>query len=292
MFECSMKKPKLVKMCNLKQCPILRNESGYHELPRKSKRNNQIMITRHNPHLMTINVEGKATVVEGSTIKLRCQHRLEDEALRPRARWSKRNQLIDNVKRFHASRNILKIRQVQPEDSAVYKCWFGEEAPHSMFLHVVPKQNQMNVVDQMNIPLNDHQHIEPLQKKKYYKSELDLSQEVNTYERKQPKTTSYFTVNTGNRQTNEHLDDIEDSYEITHSSGTRSSTRPMLSTTLNEVINSETKKMKKNKKKKKQPINQLMMVNDPDLKFDWIITEWSRCTIKCGGIGFRVSFDL
>ena len=272
-------RPRAIKRCHTKYCNrIFLNRNFRNEFSRKWKRNNNDILT-HKRQQVTLRVEEKATVFEDSVVKLYCPERsrrptaLED--IEPVVNWSKGNQPITYGKRFHPFRNILKIRKVQLSDTAVYKCWSHNDLYHSMFLHVLPKPTNTSL-DMNNQLLSDHFSNQEPQTNNYYKNELDLSQEAHKQKSKQ-----YFVHTVKPNQIKTHSLNSYDSWEMSHN----------LSQSIMDDADSRSSLNYDGLKfmPKKQIVSWIDQSASKDLKFDWINTEWSNCTIPCGGYGFKVS---
>lgn len=302
---------------------------------------------------MTVKVAGKATVIEGSTVKLRCPEWRkrtggktadlpEEDYLAfqgPRVHWSKGNErLVNGGKRHHMVRNFLKIKNIKVSDSAVYKCWTEdrETDEHSMFLYVKRKTDAIESRPNEQFGNGEMSDRESSGFKKpnnsnnkvaYYKSELDLSEEAHSRYRSgdyvlpsqknaDPLLSSLSTRKESPPTTllqSNIIADSEDSWELTaqrrlpqspplqshqspqhHNHRPKAALPPTPNTSLNEVdvdsgsnlLLPEDENAEESKAQKAGiPLSQLLREGT----FAWITSEWSKCTIPCGGIGFRVS---
>ena len=380
--EClARKKPRGIKVCKASHCRYevsasssssvrdLKGGNSTSELSRKSKRNHSSLPTgspvagdaggsthdhnhpHHQQQVTTVKVAGKATVIEGSTVKLRCPEWRkrtggktadlpEEDYLAfqgPRVHWSKGNErLVNGGKRHHMVRNFLKIKNIKVSDSAVYKCWTEdrETDEHSMFLYVKRKTDAIESRPNEQFGNGEMSDRESSGLKKpnnsnnkvaYYKSELDLSEEAHSRYRNgdyvlpsqknaDPLLSSLSTRKESPPTTllqSNIIADSEDSWELTaqrrlpqspplssqshqHHSHRPTALPPKPNTSLNEVdvdsgsnlLLSEDETAEETKAQKGRiPLSQLLREGT----FAWITSEWSKCTIPCGGIGFRVS---
>lgn len=272
-IECkAFRKPKAMKTCHLKNCQYSLHKNYKNELSRKSKRNfNTAWPKEH----VTFRVEGKATAYEGSIIKLRCPEWKKD--LEGDLSWSKGNERLVKGKKCIMNGNVLKLKNVRLSDTNVYKCWSDPENVHSMFLHILPRSN-VTLPELNSVHLSDTANIE--RQRSYYKNELDLSEEAQKYTFRSKADLRMPPVEVTQPNTAES----DDSREM---SPTRlPSLKPLISEndpSLNEV---ETP-LKDDQKGKRVP-SLFDESNYNDLKYNWITTDWTNCTIACGGIGFKI----
>lgn len=281
--ECYLlKKPKVIKPCNPKPCRISLHRNFNSELPRKSKRNNNVVLPKQEQ--VTLKVEGKATVFEGSLVKLRCpEWKIGKDDLEPVISWSKGTERIVEGNRYHFIRNVLKIRRVQLSDSAVFKCWSDQnDLYHTMFLHVLAKPANTSQ-DINNLVLSDYSNQLELPSKQYYKNELDLSQEVHKFSHRDTKKPRHELAHFGmNPMKSHHRLNGQTSREVTDDR--------VQSNELNGGEQMQTwSELDPDLESKGNILSRIDETNLDHLKFNWITTEWSKCTIPCGGIGFKVS---
>lgn len=390
--ECSTrKKPRGIKVCKASHCRYdvssssslrdpLNRSNGTNttttELSRKSKRNHSSLpsgsVDHHLSKQVTVKVAGKATVVEGSTVKLRCPewrkrglsaakdpqlYQEEAELLLaslqgPRVHWSKGNErLVGGGRRHHLVRNFLKIKNIKVSDSAVYKCWTEdrETDEHSMFLYVRSKQQDGSGKDKSLLSehsggnglteMSDRESSGLLKKSHnnkvvYYKSELDLSEEAHS--RYRGSAAADYLINSlpVQKTKNEHpsspergapvyksepspphhhsnvIADSESSWELTaqerlppshqhhqfhHQNQKTTSPKPLPPNlpSLNKIdgdriVSVDDDEEAAEKSQMHIPLSQLLREGT----FAWITSDWSKCTIPCGGIGFRVSLKF
>lgn len=261
-IECSIRKPKISKHCNLKPClsaPIS------NEIIRKSKRNH--LAGSYNSHNKNKNklaqrfvfkVQGKVTIFEGSRIKLLCP-----EWNNQFTSWYKGHNLITNNKKFILVDNILKIKMTVLTDTGVYKCIYDNNTEHSMFLHVIPKMN--NIQEELN-----DQHIVRTKNidNQYNKNEQDVSQEMGKYSLKSGPNGFNNENEINVKENNGHKFKMVQQNLVKYNSYSSQENSNDMD---GYKIDIENKIHHKNK-----------------VQFNWLTTDWSNCTIPCEGFGFKV----
>ncbi|KPM03349.1 Immunoglobulin I-set domain containing protein 3 [Sarcoptes scabiei] len=153
--DCHAKKPKVIKMCNLRPCRLVPNS----EVVRKSKRNyfgsDHRSSSKQSFGKQTYKVQGKIVVHEGSRIRLICP----EWSSNLNVRWFKGQEPISEEpsNRIIIAENVLKIRNINLKDIGVYKCIYSDDTENSMFLQVMPKKtmpisffNKDELDDQIN----------------------------------------------------------------------------------------------------------------------------------------------
>lgn len=248
-------------------------DSSGNELTRKSKRNNNIDYVYKTQNKVTVKVRGKAVVYEGSVVKLRCPEWNENTKQLPLT-WVKGHDVIHKSLKHFLFKNVLKIKNIKVTDTGVYKCYFDEESIHSMFLYVMKRGDDVPPTEKQQ-PENVISDIDERKK------DSDLSQEIEKYPRDRPEISLKPPLNNYNEEAKQ-----EDSFEtFTESTIKKATTEkskqvPQVSSIQDDSTNLESRIANE--------LSPLANANYKDLKFDWITTDWSKCTMPCGGIGFKV----
>lgn len=259
---------------------MLHDSSGI-ELTRKSKRNNNIDYVYKTQDKVTVKVRGKAVVFEGSIVKLRCPESDEVNIGTPLI-WLKGHERIEKSKTHFLFRNVLKIKNIKVSDTGVYKCYYNTESIHSMFLLVSKKRESNNSLNLYTKSANNSNYKANVDDSaNLFQNELDISQEVEKFSTASTKHANQLPLYLRDKSDNfVSLDKFEDSYEVTKYVPIRDVDRHKEKSTSDNG----------DKFNESNVLTSLINANYKELQFDWITTDWSKCTIPCGGVGFKVSY--
>lgn len=301
--ECSIKQPKSSKQCNVKPCTASDDtstgNSSNSELTRKSKRNHNANYDHpiQSNHRLVIKVGGRATVFEHSLVKLKCptgKYTKHDQRTTPLV-WHKDNvEITSDQAKYHLSKNYLKIRNVQTNDTGVYKCSNQEEV-NTMFLQVIKKDP---VANQSTGAMSSDSAKSTF----IFNNELDILNEIDTHSAKQhkivtpkvdpvlPNKTSVQIVESDNSdETKQANKDSVQTEEPIPESSTASTVKP--ANDYDNLIASDEFSYSYHKSKS---LLELLIKTDKydSLQFNWVTSKWSPCTMPCGGLGFKVSIGF
>ncbi len=141
--KCPKKRPKIIKMCNSKQCrnPMLELRKAIRQSPVKhslelDQINDNIFIQKEPKKRISLKVSGQAIVLEGTLIRLRCPGSKTDRKSN-HTEWLKNNAKVSVGRRLqYMGRNALRIKNVIFSDSAIYSCSWNNKTIHSIDLQV------------------------------------------------------------------------------------------------------------------------------------------------------------
>ncbi len=141
--KCPKKRPKIIKMCNSKQCrnPMLELRKAIRQSPVKltselDQIDNNIFIQNEPKKRISLKVSGQAIVLEGTLIRLRCPRSKTDRKSN-HTEWLKNNVKVSVGRRLqYTGRNALRIKNVIFSDSGIYSCSWNNKTIHSIDLQV------------------------------------------------------------------------------------------------------------------------------------------------------------
>ncbi len=139
--KCPKKRPKVIKMCNSKQCrnPMLELRKAIRQSPVKPQLDqidDNVFIQKELKKRISLKVTGQAIVLEGTLIRLRCPRSKTDRKSN-HTEWFKNNVKVSVGRRLqYAGRNALRIKNIIFSDSGIYSCSWNNKTIHSIDLQV------------------------------------------------------------------------------------------------------------------------------------------------------------
>lgn len=309
--ECKEAQPPTHKPCNLMPCRVSRGPNPL------IMAEDTLYVQKEPLKRLSLKIGGKAVVFEGTTLKIRCPHRRLHEG--PVIEWMKDDQKIVQTTRLHfTGKNGLRIKQVTFSDAGIYSCSINSTRAN-LILSIKPDDNRRR-------GFVSHSLRKPKKGKKTSKKEGMDNTTLNAlnpfgsdWEGSSKFVSDEHKSGGGEWKKEKMMERLETSsdspaasFGVARSSASRSSREPMsqlrqllsdLSYSLSAtyatsepVLASTVSSLTQSSVQELTNANNIPLVSgtashsglEEDEVLDWLISDWSRCSQKCGATGVQV----
>ncbi|RWS27507.1 ADAMTS-like protein 1 isoform X3 [Leptotrombidium deliense] len=338
--RCPHKKPRTMKICNRKACVSLgTNQKGTSNVVSS---NDHVYIQNEPLRRVSVIIGGKAVIIKGTNLKIRCPRRGGSNKTSHSVNWFKDDlRLKPDKKHLVNNRGALRIKSINYSDAGIYTCASGKSRK-SINIVVKPPVNRFsseevgNEIDNRDVNIHTFSRSS-VQGKSENSSQINniphnivknesllkSNMEVSSVDSNSEESRNKNSVLISDQRT----ESSEVNYEIFTSSSTldpfnngegmaRSSAmshhqppihqlQQLLSNlrhtfqssnlspqaVANGLISEHPSTSETTTEDSQKLIGESVVLgkgNPEDLKFDWLLSDWSSCSQSCGGIGFQV----